>query len=58
MKVKAAKGVKVPFEHRPHHFIEQSAVDVDETPYYLRRIADGDLIEVKSNRRNSEVENG
>lgn len=47
MKVKAAIGVKVPLENRPHQFIEQAVVEVEPTLYYQRRIADGDLIEVK-----------
>lgn len=44
MKVKAALGVKVPVEDKPHVYIEQRAVDVDETLYYRRRIDDGDLV--------------
>ena len=29
LKVKAAKGVRVPVENRPHHYIEQEAVDLN-----------------------------
>ena len=46
MKVKAAPGVKVPFEHRPNAFIEQDVVEVENSLYYRRRIADGDLVKV------------
>lgn len=48
MKVKAIDGVKVPLENRPHQFIEQTPVEVEPTLYYQRRLADGDLIKVKS----------
>lgn len=51
MKVKAALGVKVPFENQPQAYIEQEVVEVENTIYYQRRIADGDLIEVKSNKK-------
>lgn len=44
LKVKAVKGVRVPMEGRPHSYIEQEPVDVEDSLYYQRRIADGDLI--------------
>ncbi|WP_175948564.1 hypothetical protein [Burkholderia pyrrocinia] len=45
MKVKAAPGVRVPMDGAPRKYIEgDKAVDVDETPYYLLRVKDGDLI--------------
>ena len=47
MKVKAAPGIKVPVEGRPHSYIEQSTVEVEDTLYYRRRLDDGDLIEVE-----------
>ncbi|HDR1420583.1 TPA: DUF2635 domain-containing protein, partial [Pasteurella multocida] len=43
MKVKAAVGVKVPLENQPLAYIEQEPVEVENTIYYQRRIADGDL---------------
>jgi hypothetical protein len=46
VKVKAAEGLRVPHEMDPRSYIEQDPVDVDVTPYYLRRLADGDLVEV------------
>ncbi|HDL4343371.1 TPA: DUF2635 domain-containing protein, partial [Mannheimia haemolytica] len=51
----AAKGVRVPVENRPHHYIEQEAVEVENTLYYQRRIADGDLIVVKETKSAKET---
>lgn len=47
MKVKAATGLKVPMEEKPHDYINDTDVmDVPDTAYYQRRISDGDLIAV------------
>lgn len=46
MKVKAKAGVKVPYEDQPYAHIEQEVVEVADTTYYRRRIAEGDLIVV------------
>lgn len=47
MQVKAAAGLKVPMEGKPHDYItETDAVEVVDSAYYQRRISDGDLIEV------------
>lgn len=51
MIVKAASGVKVPLENQPYAYIEQEPVEVENTVYYQRRIADGDLIEVQPTRK-------
>lgn len=51
MIVKAAPGVKVPLENQPYAYIEQEPVEVENTVYYQRRIADGDLIEVQLTRK-------
>lgn len=51
MIVKAAPGVKVPLENQAYAYIEQEPVEVDDSVYYQRRIADGDLIEVQSTRK-------
>lgn len=51
MKVKAASGVKVPLENQPYAYIEQEPVEVDNTVYYQRRIADGDLVVVETSRK-------
>jgi len=46
MKVIAAQGIKVPMEDKPRDYItDAAAVDVPESAYYLRRLADGDLLE-------------
>lgn len=50
LKVKADKGVRVPIENRPHNYIEQDVVEVENTLYYQRRIADGDLLVVKETK--------
>lgn len=57
MKVIAAPGILVPKEDKPRDYItDAEAIDVPETVYYLRRIADGDLLEapVKTARKGSE----
>ena len=51
MIVKATPGVKVPLENQPYAYIEQEPVEVDDSVYYQRRIADGDLIEVQPTRK-------
>lgn len=51
MIVKAVPGVKVPLENQPYAYIEQESVEVDDSVYYQRRIADGDLIEVQPTRK-------
>jgi len=57
MRVKSAPGIKVPMEHNPHEYItDAKAVDLPDSAYNLRRLADGDLVEaepvpVKSSRK-------
>lgn len=47
MKVKAAPGVRVPMDGAPRKYITDDAeMVVDDTIYYRRRIADGDLLVV------------
>lgn len=48
--VKARPGVNVPMEHDPHRYISEASgpVKVPGTPYYLRRLQDGDLVIVLS----------
>ncbi|WP_337062487.1 hypothetical protein [Serratia fonticola] len=44
--VKAASGIRVPVEGSPREYITDStAVSVERTPYYLRRLAECDLLE-------------
>lgn len=55
MHVKAAPGLKVPKEHQPRDYIvEDAAVEVDASAYYLRRISDGDLIETAAPKKAKE----
>ena len=62
MKVKAVKGVRVPMEDAPHKYItDVEAVEVESALYYLRRIADGDVVvdktqAVKSGQKNANKE--
>lgn len=45
MKVKAAPGIKVPKEGKPREYItEADQVEVPHSAYYLRIVAEGDLI--------------
>lgn len=45
MQVKAATGLKVPMEGKPHDYItDAESVDVRDSAYYQRRINDGDLV--------------
>ncbi|WP_054285949.1 hypothetical protein [Gulbenkiania mobilis] len=47
MKVKAAPGIQVPQEDKPREFItEAEEVEVSNTTYYLRLVADGDLVDL------------
>lgn len=46
MLVKAAAGLQVPLENKPRKYITAEPVEVPGTAYYLRRIAEGDLVEV------------
>lgn len=47
MKVKAAPGLQVPHEFDPRTYIgETDAEEVPETPYYIRRLASGELLDV------------
>ena len=50
LKVKAVDGVRVPLEGHSHQYIEQDVVEVDNTLYYQRRIADGDLVVVTTEK--------
>lgn len=47
MKVKAAPGLRVPTEHDARRYItDDTEADVERSAYYLRAVADGDLVEV------------
>ncbi|MCK3654912.1 hypothetical protein A4G19_03750 [Pasteurellaceae bacterium Macca] len=48
MKVKAVDGVRVPKEGMAHEYITaHEVVEVENTLYYQRRVADGDLVIVE-----------
>ncbi|WMD23099.1 DUF2635 domain-containing protein [Achromobacter seleniivolatilans] len=44
--VKAAPGLRVPREDNGRKYITDKAFSVEQTIYYLRRLADGDLVHV------------
>jgi len=47
MKVIAAPGLKVPTAHNPREYItDAESVEIEVDAYYLRRLADGELLEV------------
>lgn len=52
MLVLAAPGLQVPREEKPRDFItenppeDEAGYTIPESPYYLRRIAEGDLLPV------------
>lgn len=52
--VRAAHGIRVPVEGRPHTYLTDAEdVYVPATAYNLRRIADGDLVRVDIPKRPS-----
>jgi hypothetical protein len=51
LKVKAVGGVRVPYQHNARKYIEDQAVDVPNTAYYLRQIAVGDLVIVTGTKK-------
>lgn len=47
MRVQAAPGLKVPREDNPRDYItDAEPVEIEMTGYYIRRMAEGDLVEV------------
>jgi hypothetical protein len=55
MFVKAAPGLKVPQENKPRDYIDDSViVPVEASAYNLRRISDGDLVEVSEAEYNAQ----
>ncbi len=59
MKVKAAPGLSVPKEHSPREYItEDQVVQVERTAYYMRRLAEGDLVEVNDTLARKRASNG
>lgn len=45
--VKAPEGRIYPIEGQPRQHIEQEPIEVEETAYYRRALADGDLVVVQ-----------
>ncbi|WP_416053129.1 DUF2635 domain-containing protein [Cupriavidus basilensis] len=59
MKVKAAPGLSVPKEDSPREYItEDQDVEVERTAYYMRRLAEGDLVEVNDTPARKRASNG
>lgn len=57
MKVIAAKGTRCPKEENPRQYITDDVpVDVLETAYYKRLIADGSLVVVSSTEQTEQAE--
>jgi hypothetical protein len=52
--VKAVGGLKVPREDASRRYIEAEPFEVPETAYYLRRIADGELVRVDAPKKGKE----
>jgi hypothetical protein len=52
--VKAAPGLQVPQEFHPRRYItDEAAVTVTESAYYLRLLADGDLVKIEETKKGS-----
>lgn len=57
MKVTAAPGMQCPKEENPRSYItDNKAVEVPESAYYLRLIADGSLIPAPDTAKNKKGE--
>lgn len=53
MRVQAAPGLKVPREDNPRSYItDAEPVEIEMTGYYIRRMAEGDLVEVAAEQAN------
>lgn len=47
MKVQAAKGIQCPMEGKPRKYItDDKPVEVKASPYYLRLVRDGSLVDM------------
>jgi len=56
MRVKAAPGTKCPKEGKPKEYITDSApVDVKDSAYYRRLLADGSLVEAGADAASSKA---
>lgn len=51
MRVKATPGIQVPLEDKPREYITaDTPVEVPNSAYYLRIVADGDLVVVDGDK--------
>ncbi len=55
MKVMAKPGTRCPMEGKPRDYIGDAPVEVPESSYYLRLIADGSLIRVEGLSSNDSI---
>lgn len=53
--VKAAPGVRVPMDGEPLRYIKGEPHVIELTPYYQRRINDGDLMVIDVSRSAKEI---
>lgn len=59
MRVQAAPGLKVPREEDPRTYItDAEPVEIEMTGYYIRRMAEGDLVEVAAEQRDPTAQGG
>lgn len=59
MKVQAAPGAKCPKEGRPREYItDNTPVEVPDSAYYLRLVADGSLVAVATTAKNADLKGG
>ena len=59
LEVTAAPGVSVPLEDKPRKYITgETPVTVPATAYYLRRVADGDLVLVPQGEQSAAKKGG
>lgn len=59
MRVQAAPGLKVPREDDPRKYItDAEPVDIEMTGYYIRRMAEGDLVEVAAAQSDPTAQGG
>jgi hypothetical protein len=59
MKVQAAPGAKCPKEGRPREYItDNTPVEVPDSAYYLRLVADGSLVAVATTAENADRKGG
>jgi hypothetical protein len=59
MKVQAAPGAKCPKEGKPREYItDNMPVEVPDSAYYIRLVADGSLTEISTTAENADKKGG